>query len=147
MKIRVQELLDETLELQIAPLIDCVFQLLIYFMVSASLHKTEADLSISLPGSVIQAQKITMPDEQIVEIQSNGTVLMNGKKYDNDTSQDMPELIAMLNRYRLAAQATHNKALVTIQAADDVVQQRVVDVMNACAAADIKNVSFGLGSK
>ena len=87
MKVNVQEFLDETMELQIAPLIDCVFQLLIYFMVSASLQKTEADLSISLPGSVIQAQQVTMPDEQIIEIQSNGTVLMNGKKYDTEVSQ------------------------------------------------------------
>ena len=144
---RIQELIDETMELQIAPLIDCVFQLLIYFMVSASLHKTEADLSISLPGSVIQAQQVTMPDEQIIEIQSNGTVLMNGKKYDNEVTQALPELTAMLNRYREAAQATRNKALVTIQGADDVAHQRVVDVMNACAAAQIKNVSFGLGSQ
>ena len=140
-------MVDESSELQIAPMIDCVFLLLIYFMVAASLHKTEADLSISLPGSVIQTQTVTMPDEQIIEIQNTGAILMNGKKYDTEVSQALPELTAMLNRYRLAALASRNKALVTIQAADDVVHQRVVDVMNACAAAEIKNVSFGLGSK
>lgn len=147
MKVRIQEMVDESSELQIAPMIDCVFLLLIYFMVAASLHKTEADLSISLPGSVIQAQKVTMPDEQIIEIQNTGAIMLNGKKYDTEVSQALPELTAMLARYRLAAEAARNKALVTIQAADDVVHQRVVDVMNACAAAEIKNVSFGLGSK
>ncbi len=44
---------DAKLELQIAPLIDVVFLLLIYFMVTASLIKKEADLSFMLPTVVI----------------------------------------------------------------------------------------------
>lgn len=145
MKVKIQEFLDETMELQIAPLIDCVFQLLIYFMVSASLHKTEADLGISLPGSVLQATNVQMPDEQIIEIQNNGAILINGKKFDTETSRELPELVGMLNRYRDATRLTKTKALVTITAAEDVPHQRVVDVMNACAAAKIKDISFGLG--
>ncbi|WP_372798464.1 ExbD/TolR family protein, partial [Pontiella sp.] len=46
------ELINEKTELQIAPLIDVVFLLLIYFMVSAQLKRTEADLDLALPGSV-----------------------------------------------------------------------------------------------
>ena len=40
---------DAKMELQIAPLIDVVFLLLIYFMVTASLIKKEADISFILP--------------------------------------------------------------------------------------------------
>ena len=43
---------EEKVELQIAPLIDVVFLLLIYFMVTSSLKKSEADLGITLPGSI-----------------------------------------------------------------------------------------------
>ena len=138
----VQDLMDETMELQIAPLIDCVFQLLIYFMVSASLHKTEADLGISLPGTVMQSRVVKMPDEQIIEIDATGHVQLNGKEYDSPTRQEMPQLTAMLIRYRQAAEMAKNTALVTIQADDNTVHQRVVDVLNACAAARIKNVTF-----
>ena len=39
------DMMNKKAELQIAPLIDVVFLLLIYFMVTASLIKKEADLS------------------------------------------------------------------------------------------------------
>lgn len=138
----VQELMDETSELQIAPLIDCVFQLLIYFMVTSSLHKTEADLGISLPGTITQARVVQMPDEQIVEIDAEGRVVLNGKEYDQPGNSALPQFTAMLIRYRQAAESANTKALVTILAADETIHQRVVDVMNACAAAQIKNVMF-----
>jgi biopolymer transport protein ExbD len=140
-----QEAMDEVQELQIAPLIDCVFQLLIYFMVSASLQKTEADLGISLPGSVMQSQPSQMPDEQIVEIDAKGKVTLNGRGFDVTGDPEMPELTATLIRYRQASEAARNKAMVTIMCADDTVHQRTIDVMNACAAARIKNVTFSSG--
>jgi len=139
-----QEAADEAMELQIAPLIDCVFQLLIYFMVSASLHKTEADLGITLPGTVVQSQPAAMPDEQLIEIDDRSRILLNGKVYDPAGTDELPELTATLTRYREACAAAKTKALITIACADDVPHQRTIDVLNACAAARLKNVSFGL---
>jgi biopolymer transport protein ExbD len=138
----IQEAMDEVAELQIAPLIDCVFQLLIYFMVSASLQKTEADLGIQLPGTVMQSKPSQIPDEQIVEISAEGRVSLNGKIYDANGNADMPELTATLIRYRQASAAAKNKAIVTIMADEQSVHQRVIDVLNSCAAADIKDVTF-----
>ena len=43
---------DVKLELQIAPLIDVVFLLLIYFMVTAALIKKEGDISFMLPANI-----------------------------------------------------------------------------------------------
>jgi biopolymer transport protein ExbD len=142
-----QEMMDETIELQIAPLIDCVFQLLIYFMVAASLQRTEADLGFQLPGAIAQAKAIQMPDEQMIEIDARGRVTLNNREYGRDNPRNMPDLIALLHRYRQAAEKAKGKALVTIQAADDTPHQRVVDVMNVCAAAGIKNVSFAKGEE
>ena len=42
---------DTKLELQIAPLIDVVFLLLIYFIMTAALIKKEGDISFMLPSS------------------------------------------------------------------------------------------------
>ena len=67
MKAWLDELLNEKVGLQIAPLIDVVFLLLIYFMVSSSLKRSEADLGLSLPGQVKQTESVAMPDEQIIE--------------------------------------------------------------------------------
>lgn len=133
-------------EMQMAPIIDCVFLLLIYFMLTTTLLKTEADLGIQLPGTVKQLVTLKMPDEQILEVQADGQVVLNGMPFDPPDSRDMPLLTQTLIRFRQAADAANVGAFVTIQAADEVAHQRVVDVLNACAAAKITNVTFGVGS-
>lgn len=140
MKIRPPEMEDA--DLDITPMIDMTFLLLVYFMSTASLMKSEADLGIRLPGVLAQAVSVDMPDEQIVEITANGDVFLNGRRFDDAVSQDMPELVATLVRYQQAAGANRSEAMVTIAAAEDSVHQRVIDVMNACAAAGIRNVTF-----
>jgi biopolymer transport protein ExbD len=119
-----------------------VFLLLIYFMSSASLVKSEADLGIRLPGMLAQAQAVELPDEQMIEIRENGRVILNDREYDSPDSQELPELVALLIRYRLSSEAAGNEPMVTIWADDNVTHQRTIDVMNACAQAGIKNVTF-----
>jgi biopolymer transport protein ExbD len=129
-------------ELEIAPLIDMVFLLLIYFMVTASLVKSEGDLGIKLPGVVQQKVEVDMPDEQIIEVRENGRIYLNGREFGDVHSQELPELVYTLQRYKVASRASKNKALITIWADDEAKHQRVVDVMNACADAGIENVTF-----
>jgi len=140
MKIRVPGT-DEP-DLDIASLIDMVFLLLIYFMVTASLVKSEGDLGIKLPGVVQQAVSVDMPDEQIIEVRETGRILLNGREFGSTDSPELPELVGTLVRYRMASEASKNKALITLWAADEARHQRVIDVMNACADAGIKNVTF-----
>lgn len=129
-------------DVNVAPLIDMVFLLIIYFMVTASLVRSEADLGIRLPGMVQQPQAVDMPDEQIIEITEAGVVSLNGRQYDRADSREMPQLLAVLVRYGAASAAARSEAMVTIAAADGCRQQRVIDVMNCCAAAGIRNVTF-----
>lgn len=132
-------------DLSIAPLIDMTFLLLIYFLCTCSLISPEADLGIRLPGMMVQAVAVDMPDEQIVEIRKEGRVLLNNREFDAPESQDLPELVATLKRYKAASDAARNEAMVTVWADDETKHQRVIDVLNACAAARIKNVSFTAG--
>lgn len=131
-------------DLEVSSLIDMVFLLLVYFLVTCSLVKSEGDLGIRLPGIVQQAVSVDMPDEQMIEVRENGEVVLNGRAFEGvpgDPSR-MPELEEVLGRYKLASDASHNKALITIWAADKARHQRVIDVMNACAAAGIENITF-----
>ncbi len=132
-------------EIQMSSMIDIVFLLLIYFIVTTSLAKSEADLGIQLPGTVVQTTTLKMPDEQIIEIAADGAVVLNGSTFDSKVSRDMPQLVATLARFRQASEATKNPPMVSIQADEEVHHQRVIDVMNACAVAEIKNVTFGMG--
>ena len=128
--------------LSVSALIDMVFLLLVYFMVSASLVKSEGDLGLRLPGMVQQAVSVDMPDEQIVEVRATGRVFLNGREFGSVDVPDLPELTETLGRYRLASDASGNKALVTVWAEDETKHQRVIDVMNACAGAGIEDVTF-----
>lgn len=130
-------------ELDVAPLIDMVFLLLVYFMVTASLVKSEGDLGIQLPGRVQQTESVEMNDEQIVEVTNTDAVMLNGTRFGTPDSNALPELVATLTRYKESCDALSSKALVTIAAADESRHQRLIDVMDACAAAGIKNVTFG----
>jgi len=132
-------------EMQIAPLIDVVFLLLIFFMVTSSLQKFETDLSIQLPGRVQQSEQLAMPDEQIVEILEDGRVMLNNQFYDAPDSREMPQLTAVLTRFKQASDLANVRALLTIQASGKSHHERVMDVLNAAAGANIAFVSIGLG--
>jgi len=126
----------------ISAMIDCTFLLLIYFMVACSLHKQEADISFSLPGVAEQSEPIAMPDEQILEIRPNGSVVLNDLELDSPQSKELPELTKTLEKFREACAATKTEAMLTINADDEVPQQRVVDILDACSAAKLENVTF-----
>ena len=134
-------------ELSIAPLIDMTFLLLIYFICTCSLIQPEADLGIRLPGMVAQATSVEMPDEQMIEVRENGQIFLNDREFDAAASQDMPDLLRTLRQYRAASEAAGNPALITIWADDQAEHQRVIDVMNACATARIKDISFAGGTE
>lgn len=127
-----------------APMIDIVFLLLIYFMVTTTLTKQEADLGMQLPGKVKQDEPVKMPDEQIIEVRSNGQIILNGQVFDDENSRNMPALTATLTRFKASSDLSGTPAMITIQAENDSLHQRAIDVMNACAAAGIRSVSFGM---
>ncbi|MCH8474508.1 MAG: biopolymer transporter ExbD [Opitutales bacterium] len=132
-------------EIPIAPMIDVVFLLLIYFMVSASLHREEADIRFQLPGTVEQETALEMPDEQFIEITAEGRVIVNDFEYDSPQARRLIELEAMLTRFQETSRANQGEAIVTLQPHADTPHQNIVRVLDACSAANISAVNFALG--
>jgi biopolymer transport protein ExbD len=140
---RVRDIHEENLQFQIAPMIDVIFILILFFMCSAGAVKTELQLASSLPGTATSDIPISLPDEQVIQITNGGQVILNDRPYDTDLkSHDMPQLVAMLQRFLEASVASKTEAMVTVTPEPYANYQRVIDVMNACAIAKIKNVSF-----
>ncbi len=132
----------EDLELNISSLIDMCFLLLVYFISTATMRQSEGDLGIKLPGAVAQAEALDMPDEQIIEVRENGSIFLNGREFDKFDSQNLPQLVEILRKYKAACTMAKNEPLITINGEDTAKHQRVIDVMNACASAGIKNITF-----
>ncbi len=142
-----EEMMNAEEGLQIGPLIDVVFLLLIYFIVTSSLKSPEADLGIRLPGSVAQSTALNMPDEQIIEISELGAVNLNNNLFADDGRRRIPELVELLKRFRAASEASGNPPMVTISAENTTRHQRVIDVINACGEAGISNLSVSMGAE
>jgi biopolymer transport protein ExbD len=132
----------DDVEMQMGPMIDMVFLLLVFFMVTAKPVTPEADVGMSLPGSVSQEESVDLPDEQQIEITSEGFVVLNDLKMAEPGDKEMPVLFTTLKRFKETAEANRNEALITIAAADHSTHQRLVDVLNVCARAEITGVSF-----
>jgi biopolymer transport protein ExbD len=132
----------QTVEMQMGPMIDMVFLLLVFFMVSAKPVKQESDINIGLPGTVAQKEALEIPDEQRIQIQPNGQVVLNDQPMDSPASAEMPALLSTLKRFKESADSNKSEALITIDADDAANHERIVQVLNACAQAKITGVTF-----
>lgn len=132
----------EEVEMQMGPMIDMVFLLLVFFMVSAKPIKEESDINIGLPGKVEQSEALDIPDEQRVIIVADGTVVLNDLPLGVPSDSKLQELVNVLTRFKESADANRTKALVTVAPEPTVPHQRVVDVLNACATAEIRGITF-----
>ena len=132
----------QTVEMQMGPMIDMVFLLLVFFMVSAKPFKQESDINIGLPGTVAQEEALDIPDEQRIQIQPNGQILLNDQPMDAPQSPELPALLGTLKRFKESADSNKTEALITIDADDAANHQRIVQVLNACAQAKITGVTF-----
>lgn len=99
-------------------------------------------MTMTLPGTVSQEQSLEIPDEQRVIIQDNGQVILNDMPLDKPDSKELPALLATLKRFKEACNANKTEAMVTVDVADNAQHQRVVDVLNVCAQAEIGGVTF-----
>ena len=140
MRLRTKDV--QTVEMQMGPMIDMVFLLLVFFMVSAKPVKKESDINIGLPGTVAQEEALEIPDEQRIQIQPNGQVVLNDQPMDSPASAEMPALLSTLKRFKESADSNKTEALITIDADDAANHERIVQVLNACAQAKITGVTF-----
>jgi biopolymer transport protein ExbD len=132
----------QIVEMQMGPMIDMVFLLLVFFMVTAKPVKQESDVSLGLPGTVAAEEAIELPDEQRIRVEDDGSIVLNDSVLAAPADTELAGLVATLTRFKESADANKADALVTLDAADGTNQQRIVDVLNACAKADITGVTF-----
>lgn len=69
---------DEELVVDMAPLIDCVFLLLIFFLVATTLKKIDKELPLTLPESQA-SMEVQQPDEfKVISIDMEGRYYIDG---------------------------------------------------------------------
>ena len=117
-------------------MVDVIFILILFFMCSAGATKVENELSLKLPGRLSQDQPLRMLDEQIIEIEENGQIILNNQQMDTSA------LSATLQRYKAISDDSKSATVITILTAKNTKYQRIIDVLNECAVAKIESVTF-----
>ena len=119
---------EERVEINLTPMIDVVFLLIIFFMVATKFAEIERDLRVNPPSSK-HAQPITAtPRELIVNVTERGQYIISGVEY---TPEDLERLIAR------AVKENPNQTVV-IRGDRRVMLQLPVNVLSLCEKYEVK---------
>ncbi len=132
---------------QIAPMIDVVFVIMLFFMVMAGAVKVENELNATLPGSTESSSATDFVDEIIIGISEAGEVTLNDEPFDSPESRDLPRLRDTLMRLKQNADNAKTPAVVTIVSEPNAKYSRTIDVLDALAVAKIESVTFSVSDE
>jgi len=132
MSIETGDFQSEDEEISLSPLIDCVFLLLIYFLVATMFKKDDKDISIDLP---ISRSALEMaPDDDTIMIGIN----KKGKLFHEGIETDLNELKNTMRNLSIE-QPDRAFRLDCDQAAPF---YRVVEVLDMCQFMGFKNIGI-----
>ncbi|MDP6111750.1 MAG: biopolymer transporter ExbD [Planctomycetota bacterium] len=128
---------EEEFEIMMTPMIDCVFLLLVYFLVATSFTKIEKDITITLPEASNSSVKESESNEIIVNVRKNGVYVVKQRQVELNMLEDMFK----------EAKEKDDKPMVIIRGDEYALHQDVVKVMNSCLKEGITNVSVATFQK
>jgi biopolymer transport protein ExbD len=136
MNFRKQHSIEPT-PMQLAPLVDVLFLLVIFFAVTFQYAKDEQVLDVSVPAEDAGKEKDSRTvGEIIINIKKDGEIIINGQIYTTD------ELLTKLQNIIIMA-GTHEQAVI-IRGDEITDYQHVIRVMGACQKAGIYNIAFAV---
>lgn len=118
----------ETLQADLTPLIDVVFLLLIFFLVTSAFKKEELNLMLKLPVAE-QGQGQTEQQENITIELTNEKIIVNGS---DATFVDIPQMVEKYD----------SDTLVDIRADQDLKYKRLIKLLDLLQAAKLDNISL-----
>ena len=130
MKFQTRQL--EPAAMQLAPMIDIVFLLLIFFIVTWQFSRSETEMKISVPSSQEGADPKRVLGEIIVNVRVTGEVVVEGQVMSQ----------AQLQQKLSAIARQHQNQPVRLRGDAKAEYQMMVEVIDTCQKAGIWNISF-----
>jgi biopolymer transport protein ExbD len=119
---------------QIAPMVDVVFVLLLFFMALAGLRQIETQIEQELPLPGAGSHEVPL----IIDIAANGAVRCNGLELAGAGEKDVSKLLGWLKK---VAQ-DDPKTPVIVRPSGDAEHERFINVLSSLQSAGLKKVSF-----
>jgi biopolymer transport protein ExbD len=129
---------DGDIGFQIAPMVDVVFVLMLFFMACAGAQVKEKELNISLPSGATSTDGVAKVPK-VIDISPDGQVSMNSQVFGAASDKSLTALKEWL---KSSIEQFGNDDPVIIRPASETRHERIIDVLNAAAAAGVKNLTF-----
>jgi len=129
---------------QLAPMIDIVFLLLIFFLVTYQITEQEKDINVAVPTTSEGTQEARVANEIVVNLTSEGEITISGEVYTKD--QLRAKLERIVKASELANAGGADQQPVRIRADGSGLNQQLFEVMDEISKAGIWNIRFATRS-
>ena len=118
--------------IQLAPLVDVLLLLLIFFLLTWNAARNENELDVKVPKASTAKEKTSPIGDVVVNVKADGNVVVNRRTLSAAELSELLKSLVQLN----AEQA------VVIRGDEAGAYRNVVGVLNICSEAGITNVAF-----
>ncbi len=125
---------DEQPSLNLTPMIDVVFLLIIFFMVGTKFTEMERKISLQVPQVRDAAALTAAPERRVINVSREGGV----------TLDQIPVTLEELRLRLVDARAQYAELGVLVRGDGEGRYQTVAEVLNACSQAGIRNLGIAV---
>ena len=124
----------EEASMNLTPMIDVVFLLVIFFMVGAKVTDQENSIEVDVPGVGQLNPMVRGPDQRMVQLASNGQLTLDSR----------PVSILELRQELQAAHASYPDLRVTVRAEASESLSKFTEILHDCRSSGVENLGLAV---
>ena len=118
--------------IQLAPLVDVLLLLLIFFLLTWNAARNENELDVKVPKASAAREKSAPIGDVVVNVKTDGNVVVNRRTLTGAELTDLLKGLVQLN----------SEQAVVIRGDEAGAYKNIIGVLNICTQAGITNVAF-----
>jgi len=118
--------------IQLAPLVDVLLLLLIFFLLTWNAARNENELDVKVPKATAAKEHVAPIGDVVVNVKADGSVVVNRRTLTTAELADLLKSLVKLN----------SEQAVVIRGDETGAYKNVIGVLNTCTEAGITNVAF-----
>jgi biopolymer transport protein ExbD len=118
--------------IQLAPLVDVLLLLLIFFLLTWNAARNENELDVKVPKASAAKEKAAPIGDIVVNVKADGNVVVNRRTL---TAEELTEMLKSLVQL-------YPEQAVVIRGDEAGAYKNIVGVLNICSEAGVSNVAF-----
>ena len=118
--------------IQLAPLVDVLLLLLIFFLLTWNAARNENELDVKVPKASAAKEKSAPVGDVVVNVKADGNVVVNRRTLSTAELTDLLKSLVQLN----------SEQAVIIRGDEAGAYKNIIGVLNTCTEAGITNIAF-----